>query len=89
MLLQAALILILRCWDGPLPSQGRRPMLAGCPVSVVADISQKEVIPAQAGIHVSEANAFASSANFNTALLRWTPAFAGVTSDVNRVSWFR
>ena len=60
-------------------------MLAGCPVSVVADISQKEVIPAQAGIHVSEANAFVSSANFNTALLGWTPAFAGVALE-RRVS---
>jgi hypothetical protein len=45
-------------------------------------------MPAQAGIHVSAANAFVSSANFNTSLLRWTPAFAGVTSDVSRVSCF-
>ncbi|MFT6476350.1 MAG: hypothetical protein ACJA0R_001223 [Zhongshania aliphaticivorans] len=48
-------------------------------------MDQKEVIPAQAGIHVSVANTFVSSANFNTSLLRWTPAFAGVTLE-RRVS---
>ena len=52
---------------------------------VGASINQNEVIPAQAGIHASAANAFVSSANFNAALLRWTPAFAGVTLE-RRVS---
>jgi hypothetical protein len=52
-------------------------------------MDQNEVIPSKEGIHVSVANAFVSSANFYTALLRWAPASAGATSDVNRVSWFR
>jgi len=59
------------------------------PVKAVIGINRSEVMPAQAGIHVSAANAFVRSANYNASLLRWTPAFAGVTSDVNRVSWFR
>jgi hypothetical protein len=48
-------------------------------------MDQNEVIPSKEGIHVSAANAFVSSANFNTSLLRWTPAFAGVTPE-RRVS---
>jgi phosphotransferase system HPr-like phosphotransfer protein len=55
------------------------------PVKAVIDINQNGVIPAQAGIHVSVANAFVSRANFYTALLRWAPAFAGVTLE-RRVS---
>ncbi len=51
------------------------------PAKAVIGINQNEVIPAQAGIHVSAANAFASRANFYTTLLRWAPASAGATLE--------
>ena len=51
------------------------------PAKAVIGINQNEVIPAQAGIHVSAANAFASRADFYTTLLRWAPAFAGATLE--------
>ncbi len=64
-------------------SHERYGMLQGgvIPAKAVMGINQNEVIPAQAGIHVSAVNAFASSANFYTTLLRWAPASAGATLE--------
>ncbi len=67
---------------GPLPSQGRSPNLRRSDEAFVFWAFRHTF---EGRYPCERSECFVSSANFNTSLLRWTPAFTGVTPE-RRVS---